>query len=33
MIYQYQGRLLLVPEEGCGVCSAQKKVPEEIIHS
>ena len=29
----FSGRLLLVPEEGCGVCSAQKKVPEEIIHS
>ena len=24
--------LLLVSEEGCGVCSAQTKVPEDTIH-
>ena len=26
------GRLPLVPEEGCGVCSAQTKVPKQNVH-
>ena len=30
--YQFSGWLLLVPEEGCGVCSPQTEVPEETIH-
>ena len=29
---QLSGWLLLVSEEGCGVCSAQMEVPEETIH-
>ena len=33
MGYQLSGQLLLVAEEGCGVCSTQAKVPENTIHS